>query len=96
MNEADLNALYERNKLEVFALYQKYEAEWKERWRKYQEEGGIIPTVKDRYELALGECDELIDMIRDHRRLIEYTATGKVEPTVHFAKGVVRGIVGAG
>lgn len=95
-NEAKLNAIYERNKMELFEIYQAYDAEWKERWRKHKEEGGPLPTIEDRYILALGQCDHLIEQIKQQKRLIEFTATGKTEPQTHFAQAVVVGVLGAG
>jgi hypothetical protein len=84
MNEAEMNALYERNKLDIFAVYQKYE----------QAFNGC--DAEKKLELKLGECDELIDLLQQQKRVIQFKAGKPVEPEVHFAKAVVVGIVGGG
>ena len=94
MNETDLNAIYERNKLEIFGIYQKYDQAWKEMLRNHREEGGPEPTVADKYKLKLGECDELIEQIRQHKRLLEFTVNGTVTPQAHEASIVLTPVSG--
>ena len=61
MNEAELNNLCQQNKLELFALYRKYDDHWNERVRKFKEEGEPEPTLEEKYVLMLGQFDEIIE-----------------------------------
>ena len=96
MDENKLTEVYAKNKREIMDIFDKYDFEWRERIRKNEEEGAPMPTVEDLYELKMGQCDELIEQIRQHQRLIKWVATGQIEPMTHYAHAVVTGRVGAG
>jgi hypothetical protein len=89
MSEAELNALCEQNKLELFAIYQKHEALWNEMWRVHKEEGGPEPTLHDKYQLKLGECDLLVHQIQQQKRLLRFRNGEKIEPVAHEASVVL-------
>jgi peptidyl-tRNA hydrolase len=94
MDEAELNALCEHNKLEIFAIYQKHEQIWNEMVRKWMEEGAPEPTLRDKYNLKLGECDLLIEQIKQQKRLLRWRNGEKIEPVAHEASVVCVGEAG--
>src|SRR5262245_425542 len=96
MDEATLNAVCETNRLEVFGLYNKFKDIWKERWRLHQEEGAPCPTLQDLYQLKLSECDELMEMAKQQKRLLRWRNGEQVEPEAHQASSILVANFGAG
>jgi len=92
MTEAELDTTIQQNRLELFAIYKKYDDDWNERVRLFREENGPEPTLADRYRLMLGQCDELIEQIKQHQRLLRFRNGEKIEPQAHEANVVIRGL----
>src|SRR5262245_36451686 len=94
LTEEELESQCEYNKLELFQIYRKYDDDWKERIRKFEEEGGPEPTLEQKYELKLGQCDELMEQIKQQKRLLRWRNGEQIEPQAHQASAVITGTVG--
>jgi hypothetical protein len=80
-----LYQLYQRNSLELFALIRKY-ADQKER----------IASSDGRLELERAQLEELITLLKNQKRELDFHAGEKVEPVQHTAEVVLLGASGMG
>ena len=86
MNETEkyeLEAIYQRNTLEWFALRQKFDQDVK-----YKQGRELLDWKRQ-------EIDELLELLRQHKRDLDMRV-GKHKPETQFASAVVIGVVGGG
>ncbi len=80
----ELEAIYQRNTLEWFALRQKFDQDVK-----YKQGRELLDWKRQ-------ECKELMELLHLHKRELDFRAGDKVEPMTHFAEAVLHGTFGGG
>lgn len=82
--DAELNAMYERNKLELFALLQA------------QVNGANGFTGVDLLTVKRNQLAELLELLRKQKRELDYHAGEKIEPETHSVSAVLLATMGGG
>ena len=85
MNENEkyeLDAIYQRNSLEWFALLRKFKDD-----EKYKEGRELLDWKRQ-------EIDELIELLNKHKRELNWRAGEKLDPVMHFGSAVLEGKLG--